>query len=44
MGLEDTLAQAQGEIGTGLIQVYRALGGGWEIRLSGGNPGGAPNR
>jgi outer membrane protein TolC len=33
--LEDTLAQAQGEIATGLIQVYRALGGGWEIRLGG---------
>ena len=26
VGLEDTLAQAQGEIATGLIQVYRALG------------------
>ncbi|MGA2255978.1 MAG: efflux transporter outer membrane subunit, partial [Thermoguttaceae bacterium] len=37
--LEDTLAQAQGEIATGLIQVYRALGGGWEIRLTGCNPG-----
>jgi NodT family efflux transporter outer membrane factor (OMF) lipoprotein len=32
VGLEDTLAQAQGEIATGLIQVYRALGGGWECR------------
>ncbi len=40
--LEDTLAQAQGEIATGLIQVYRALGGGWEIRLAGGNPGPLP--
>ena len=40
--LEDTLAQAQGEIATGLIQVYRALGGGWEIRLSSGNPGTPP--
>jgi outer membrane protein TolC len=30
---QDTLAQAQGEIVTGLIQVYRALGGGWQIRL-----------
>lgn len=29
---QDTLAQAQGEVPTGLIQVYRALGGGWEIR------------
>jgi NodT family efflux transporter outer membrane factor (OMF) lipoprotein len=34
--LLDTLAQARGEIGLGLIQVYRALGGGWEIRLTGG--------
>jgi NodT family efflux transporter outer membrane factor (OMF) lipoprotein len=44
---EDTLAQAQGEIVTGLIQVYRALGGGWQIRLTGCNdnlppPGVAP--
>jgi NodT family efflux transporter outer membrane factor (OMF) lipoprotein len=31
--LLDTLAQARGEIGLGLIQVYRALGGGWEIRM-----------
>jgi NodT family efflux transporter outer membrane factor (OMF) lipoprotein len=29
---QDTLAQAQGEIANGLIQVYRALGGGWQIR------------
>ncbi len=42
VGLEDTLAQAQGEIATGLIQVYRALGGGWEIRLAGCNPGPLP--
>ena len=33
----------QGEIATGLIQVYRALGGGWEIRLAGGNPGPMPS-
>ena len=33
--LEDTLAQVQGEIATGLISVYAALGGGWEIRLTG---------
>jgi NodT family efflux transporter outer membrane factor (OMF) lipoprotein len=44
---EDVLAQAQGEIVTGLIQVYRALGGGWQIRLRGCNealppPGVAP--
>ncbi len=31
---QDTLAQAEGEIVTGLIQVYRALGGGWQIRLT----------
>ncbi len=44
VGLEDTLAQAQGEIATGLIQVYRALGGGWEIRLgvTGSDPGVLP--
>jgi NodT family efflux transporter outer membrane factor (OMF) lipoprotein len=36
---QDTLAQAQGEIVTGLIQVYKALGGGWEIRLTGCDPG-----
>jgi outer membrane protein TolC len=32
---EDVLAQAEGEIVLGLIQVYRALGGGWQIRLTG---------
>jgi outer membrane protein TolC len=30
---EDLWAQARGEIAQGLIAVYRALGGGWEIRL-----------
>jgi NodT family efflux transporter outer membrane factor (OMF) lipoprotein len=30
---QDQLAQSRGEIAQGLIQVYRALGGGWEIRL-----------
>src|SRR5208283_3210425 len=40
--LEDTLAQAQGEIATGLIQVYRALGGGWQIRLAGCTPAPLP--
>jgi NodT family efflux transporter outer membrane factor (OMF) lipoprotein len=34
---QDLLAQAQGEIAAGLIQVYRALGGGWQIRLQGCN-------
>ena len=29
---QDQLAQSRGQIGQGLIQVYRALGGGWEIR------------
>ena len=33
---QDVLAQARGEIATGLVQVYRALGGGWQIRLSDG--------
>jgi NodT family efflux transporter outer membrane factor (OMF) lipoprotein len=40
--LEDTLAQAEGEIATGLIQVYRALGGGWQIRVTGCDVSGAP--
>ena len=30
---QDLLAQAQGEIALGLVEVYRALGGGWQIRL-----------
>jgi NodT family efflux transporter outer membrane factor (OMF) lipoprotein len=33
--LQDTLAQAEGEIALGLIQVYKALGGGWQIRCTG---------
>ena len=32
---QDLAAQAKGEISQGLIAVYRALGGGWEIRLGG---------
>jgi NodT family efflux transporter outer membrane factor (OMF) lipoprotein len=32
---QDTLAQVQGQIVTGLIQVYKALGGGWQIRETG---------
>jgi NodT family efflux transporter outer membrane factor (OMF) lipoprotein len=35
---EDALAQAKGEIAQGLIQVYRALGGGWQLRCTGCNP------
>jgi outer membrane protein TolC len=31
---QDQLAQAQGDIALGLISAYRALGGGWEMRLS----------
>jgi outer membrane protein TolC len=33
--LQDTLAQARGDIALGLIQVYKALGGGWQIRIEG---------
>jgi hypothetical protein len=36
---QNTLAAARGEIAQGLIQIYRALGGGWEFRLSGVEPG-----
>ena len=39
---QDVLAQARGEIATGLIQVYRALGGGWQIRLTGCTPTALP--
>jgi NodT family efflux transporter outer membrane factor (OMF) lipoprotein len=31
---QDLLAQAEGEIAQSLVAVYRALGGGWEIRLN----------
>ncbi len=31
---DDLWAQARGQVAQGLIQVYRALGGGWEIRLA----------
>jgi NodT family efflux transporter outer membrane factor (OMF) lipoprotein len=33
---QQTLAEAQGQIALGLIQVYRALGGGWQIRCGEG--------
>jgi NodT family efflux transporter outer membrane factor (OMF) lipoprotein len=39
---QDTLAQARGEIVQGLIQVYRALGGGWQIRTTGCTPAAPP--
>ncbi|MEX0978872.1 MAG: hypothetical protein WDZ48_08480 [Pirellulales bacterium] len=32
---QDQWALSQGQIGQGLIQVYRGLGGGWQMRLSG---------
>jgi NodT family efflux transporter outer membrane factor (OMF) lipoprotein len=35
---QDLYAQSRGQIAQGLIQVYRAMGGGWEIRLSGVGP------
>jgi NodT family efflux transporter outer membrane factor (OMF) lipoprotein len=34
---QDQLAVAQGDIALGLIAVYRALGGGWQIRLGSGD-------
>ena len=37
---QDSMAQAQGQIAQGLVQAYRALGGGWEIRCD-GSPGAA---
>ena len=40
--LDDTLAQVQGQIATGLISVYTALGGGWELRCTGCTPRVAP--
>lgn len=32
LAVEDALASAQGNVVLGLVSVYRALGGGWEIR------------
>lgn len=40
--LEDTLAQVEGEIATGLIEVYTGLGGGWELRFTDCTSGCAP--
>jgi NodT family efflux transporter outer membrane factor (OMF) lipoprotein len=39
---QDNLVVAQGNIALNLINVYRALGGGWEIRLQDGNNCAAP--
>jgi hypothetical protein len=36
--LEDQLAQARGDVATSLITLYKALGGGWEIRCTGFPP------
>jgi outer membrane protein TolC len=33
VGQQDKLAQSRGDIALGFIQIYKALGGGWEIRL-----------
>ena len=35
---QDSLANAQGNVVLNLIEVYRALGGGWELRLNDENP------
>ena len=35
---QDALAGARGQVALGLIQVYRGLGGGWEIRLNNEEP------
>jgi outer membrane protein TolC len=39
---QDQLAVSQGDIALGLIAVYRALGGGWQIRLGGEAPAAEP--
>jgi NodT family efflux transporter outer membrane factor (OMF) lipoprotein len=39
---QDQLAVAQGNIALNLVSVYRALGGGWEIRLRGHGPSELP--
>ena len=32
---QDQLAQASGEVARSLVEIYRALGGGWQIRYAG---------
>jgi len=39
---QDQLASAQGDIALNLIAVYRAIGGGWELRLQAEKPAGVP--
>jgi NodT family efflux transporter outer membrane factor (OMF) lipoprotein len=33
VGQQDKLAQSRGDIALGFIEIYKALGGGWEIRM-----------
>ena len=35
---QDLLAQAQGDVGLYMVEINRALGGGWQIRLGGDGP------
>jgi outer membrane protein TolC len=39
---QDSLAVAQGNIAFNLVNVYRYLGGGWEIRIQNDNGGAGP--
>jgi NodT family efflux transporter outer membrane factor (OMF) lipoprotein len=39
---QDNLAQAQGEIARGLVQVYKGLGGGWDYHLPEAQPAPPP--
>ena len=41
---QDQLAVSRGDIALGLIQIYKALGGGWEIRLPNCEPASVPER
>jgi hypothetical protein len=40
--VQDLAAEARGQIAQSLIELYRALGGGWEMRLRPQEAGGAP--
>jgi NodT family efflux transporter outer membrane factor (OMF) lipoprotein len=42
VGQQNKLAQSRGDIALGFINIYKALGGGWEIRLPPPAPPGAP--
>jgi NodT family efflux transporter outer membrane factor (OMF) lipoprotein len=39
---QNQLAEARGQIAQGLVLIYRALGGGWQIRCNGCEPGPLP--